>query len=313
MKILIKNATLVNSDKALPQGNQDILVEDGKITRIASGIAEKADRVIDAKGMHAFPGLIDMHCHLRDPGFEYKDDIAHGVRSAVAGGFTAIACMPNTAPVNDNKTVTAYIRLTAMEQGCARVYPIGSVSKGQKGQELAEMAELKTAGVVAYSDDGHPVENPALMKKAMEYASMFGAPVISHCEDLELTEGGLMNEGYTATMLGLRGAPSAAEVLMVSRDVILAEYTGAPVHIAHVSTARSVDIIRQAKARGVNVTCETCPHYFSLTEEACEGFDTMAKVNPPLRSEEDRLAIIEGLRDGTIDAIVTDHAPPSPR
>jgi dihydroorotase len=312
MRILIQNAMVVNGDNTLPQGKMDILVEDGRILRMAQGVKETADRVVDASGLCALPGLIDMHCHLRDPGFEYKDDIAHGVRSAVAGGFTGIACMPNTVPVNDNKTVTAYIRLAARQERCARVYPIGSVTKGQKGEELAEMAEMKAYGAVAFSDDGRPVDDSALMRRALEYADMFDSLIVNHCEDTRMTDEGLMNEGYTATALGLRGAPYIAETLMVSRDVIVAEYTGRRVHICHVSAAHSVDIIRQAKARGVRVTCETCPHYFTLTDEACEGFNTLAKVNPPLRSEADRQAVIAGLADGTIDAIVTDHAPHHP-
>ena len=255
------------------------------------------------------PGLVDAHCHLREPGFEYKEDIESGTRSAAAGGFTSIACMPNTNPVIDNEAIIKYIINKAKTEGFVNVYPIGAISKGMKGEELSEIGELKFAGAVAISDDGKPVKSASLMKKAMQYASMFDMTVISHCEDLELAEEGVMNEGYYSTVLGLKGIPAAAEEVMVSRELILAEYTKTPIHIAHVSTRLSVDLIRNAKRRGVNVTAETCPHYFTLTEAACEGYNTLAKVNPPLRTADDVEAIIEGLKDGTIDIIATDHAP----
>lgn len=310
MKILIKNGIITNSDKKPRRA--DILIADGVIRRIAENITTKADQVVEAEGLHVFPGFIDMHCHLREPGFEYKEDIASGTRAATAGGFTAVACMANTNPVNDNKTVTYYIRRRAEETGLCRVYPIGALSKGMKGEEISEMEQLRWAGAVAVSDDGKPVVSSGLMKRAMQYAAMFNLPVISHCEDIELCDEGSMNEGYTSTVLGLRGIPAAAEASMVSRDLIISEYTGAPVHIAHVSTALSVELIRQAKKRGVKATCETCPHYFSLTDEECAGFNTFAKVNPPLRSAKDVAAVIEGIKDGTIDAIATDHAPHHP-
>jgi len=287
----------------------DILIEDGKIVEIGKDVEFVNGDIIYAEGKYVLPGLVDAHCHLRDPGQEYKEDIETGTRSAAKGGFTSIACMPNTEPVIDNQAIVKYITSKAKQEGIVNVYPIGAISKGQKGEELSEIGELKFAGAVAISDDGKPLRNSALMKKALLYSSMFDITVISHCEDLELVDEGTMNEGYTSTVLGLKGIPAAAEEIMVSRELILAEYTKIPVHIAHVSTELSVDLIRHAKSRGVNVTCETCPHYFTLTEEACEGFNTLAKVNPPLRTQKDVEAIIEGLKDGTIDIIATDHAP----
>lgn len=290
----------------------DILVEDGRIAEIGRAIEAQNCDVIDASGKYVLPGLVDMHCHLREPGFEYKEDIESGTRSAAAGGFTSIACMPNTNPVADNESVVKYILNKARQDGVVNVFPIGAVSKGQKGEELAEIGELKFAGAVAVSDDGKPVKSSSLMKKALQYASMFDITVISHCEDTDLAEEGVMNEGIQSTLSGLKGIPSAAEEIMVARDLILSEYLKVPVHIAHVSTALSVQLIRDAKKRGVKVTCETCPHYFTLTEAACKGFDTLAKVNPPLRTEADVKAVLEGLRDGTIDVIATDHAPHHP-
>lgn len=292
-------------------GIYDIYIEDGVIC----DIEEKLEldglgiEVIDAKGKIVAPGLVDMHCHLRDPGFEYKEDIETGTMSAAAGGFTSVACMPNTKPVIDNAQIVEYIKAKAASVGRVNVYPIGSISKGLKGEELAEIGELKFAGAVAVSDDGRPVENAGLMRRAMEYAEMFDTTVISHCEEMSLTNDGAMNEGFMSTYLGLKGINRAAEEVMVSRDVILAESTNTAIHIAHVSTRGSVEIVRQAKKRGVRVTCETCPHYFTLTEKACDNFNTNAKMNPPLRTDDDVEAIREGLRDGTIDAIATDHAP----
>jgi len=311
MKTLIKNGHIIDV-KAGINGVYDIMIEEGKISEIGSNLEEGNYDIIDAEGKYVLPGLVDAHCHLRDPGFEYKEDIETGTMSAAKGGFTSVACMPNTNPVADNEAVIKYILNKAKQDGYVNVYPIGAITKGQKGEELAEIGELKFAGAVAISDDGRPVKSSSLMKKALQYASMFDITVISHCEDLDLAEEGVMNEGYQSTVLGLKGIPSAAEAIAVSRDLILAEYTKAPIHIAHVSTEMSVDLIRNAKKRGVNVTAETCPHYFALTDEACDGFNTLAKVNPPLRTKKDVEAVIEGLRDGTIDIISTDHAPHHP-
>lgn len=311
MKIVIKNGHLVDA-KTGRNGIFDILVENGRIADIGSDFEVTNCDLIDAAGQYVIPGLVDAHCHLRDPGFEYKEDIESGTRSAAKGGFTSIACMANTNPVADNEAVIKYILNKAKSDGIVNVYPIGAVTKGLKGEELAEIGELKFAGAVALSDDGKPVRNSSLVKKALQYASMFDITIISHCEDLDLADEGVMNEGYQSTILGLKGIPSAAEEIMVARDLILAEYTKVPIHIAHVSTAVSVALIRDAKKRGVKVTCETCPHYFSLTEEACAKFNTLAKVNPPLRTDADVRAILEGLRDDTIDIIATDHAPHHP-
>lgn len=308
MKLLIKNGRIFDGKSATHRVS-DILIEDGIVVEIENEIDSTGCEIIDAKEMNVLPGLVDAHCHLRDPGFEYKEDIESGTRSAAKGGFTSIACMPNTNPVLDNEAMIMYILNKAKTDGIVNVYPIGAVSKGLKGEELSEIGEIKFAGAVALSDDGRPVNNSALMKKAMQYAAMFDITIISHCEDLDLVDEGLMNEGYYSSILGLKGNPAPAEEVMIARDLILAEYTKANVHIAHVSTELGVDLIRNAKRRGVNVTAETCPHYFSLTEQACEGFNTNAKVNPPLRTQKDAEAIIEGLKDGTIDIISTDHAP----
>lgn len=308
MKLLIKKGHLVDAKSGI-DGVFDLLAVDGRIAEISKDIDENGCEVIDARGKYVLPGLVDAHCHLRDPGMEYKEDIESGTRSAAVGGFTSIACMPNTNPVVDNEAVVKYILGKSKQEGYVNVFPIGAITKGQKGEELAEIGELKFAGAVAISDDGRPVKSSSLMKKALQYASMFDITVISHCEDIDLAEEGVMNEGYMSTIMGLKGIPAAAEETMVARELILAEYTGVPLHIAHVSTALSVELIRNAKKRGVNVTCETCPHYFSLTEEACAGYNTNAKVNPPLRTASDVLAVIEGIADDTIDIIATDHAP----
>jgi dihydroorotase len=268
-------------------------------------------RVIPAEGLVITPGLIDMHTHLREPGFEYKETILSGTQAAVAGGFTAVACMANTSPVNDCQSVTDYILNKAKEARLARVYPVGAVSMGLKGEALAEYGDLKSAGVVALSDDGHPVMNGQVMRRAMEYARAFDLPIISHCEDLNLSRPGVMNEGSTSTWLGLHGIPAAAEEIMVFRDIQICQMTQNPLHIAHVSTAGSVQLVREAKRKGLPVTAETAPHYFSLTEEAVVGFDTQAKMNPPLRTKADLVAIQKGLKDNTIDCIASDHAPHS--
>jgi dihydroorotase len=308
MKLLIKNGHVIDPKTGLDKVS-DVLTEDGIVVEIDKDIDDTGCEIIEAEGMYVVPGLVDAHCHLRDPGYEYKEDIESGTRSAAKGGFTSVACMPNTNPVLDNEAMIMYVINKAKSDGIVNVFPIGAVSKGLKGEELSEIGELKFAGAVALSDDGRPVNNSSLMKKAMQYASMFDITIISHCEDLDLVDEGLMNEGYYSSILGLKGNPAPAEEVMIARDLILAEYTKAAIHIAHVSTELGVDLIRNAKRRGVNVTAETCPHYFSLTDKACEGFNTNAKVNPPLRTQKDVDAIIEGLKDGTIDIISTDHAP----
>src|SRR5512143_72039 len=309
MNLLIQNGRVIDPANKV-DGKLDVLVSGGKIAKMGKPGSIPADgaELIDTSGKIVAPGLIDMHVHLREPGFEYKETIATGTAAAKAGGFTSVCCMPNTNPVNDNRSVTEFI-LAQARNASAQVFPIGAVTKGSKGEELAEMGELHAAGCVAISDDGKPVMNASIERRAMECSRIFGILVISHCEDISLSAKGVMHEGAVSTELGLRGIPRAAEDVMTARDIALAELTGARLHIAHVSTAGSVRLVREAKARGVRVTAETCPHYFSLTEEAVRGYNTMAKMNPPLRTAEDVAAIKEGLRDGTIDAIATDHAP----
>lgn len=304
---LIKNGRIIDPANRIDRtGN--LLVHHGRIAEATQNAALECTE-IDANGLWVVPGLTDMHVHLREPGQEYKEDILSGALAAAAGGFTGIACMPNTSPPNDCRAVTAMI-LARASQAAARVYPVGSLSKRLEGQQLAEYGELKEAGAVALTDDGKPVSDSQLMRRALEYASDFGLPVISHCEEEALSRG-VMHEGAVSTRLGLKGSPAAAESVMVYRDIALAECTGKRVHIAHVSTAMAVGLIRAAKARGVPVTAETAPHYFTLTEEAVEGYNTNAKMNPPLRTTADREAIRQGLADCTIDAIATDHAPHS--
>jgi dihydroorotase len=309
MDILIKNGRVIDPANGVDE-KLDILVSEGRIAKLGKpgSITANGAGVVDAARRLVVPGLIDMHVHLREPGFEYKETIASGAASAAAGGFTSVCCMPNTNPVNDNRSVTEFI-LSQARQAQARVYPIGAITKGSKGEELTEMGELFSAGCVAVSDDGKPIMNAAVMRRALEYSKIFDMLIISHCEDSALAAKGVMNEGIVSTELGLRGIPSAAEDVMTARDISLAELTGGRLHIAHVSTAGSVQMIRDAKARGVKVTAETCPHYFSLTDEAVRGYNTMAKMNPPLRTAADVEAIKQGLRDGTIDVIATDHAP----
>ena len=312
-RIWIRYGHIVDPNAGL-DGVFDIVIAKGKIESIGNpGPDMKTEdcEVIDVRGKLVTPGLIDMHTHLRDPGHEYKETIETGCRAAAHGGFTAICCMPNTSPVNDNQSVTDYIIKKAMKVGSVRVHPVGAISRGLAGKSLAEYGEMKAAGVVALTDDGNPVMDAQLMRRALEYAKGFHLPLISHCEDRNLTGRGVMNEGTTATRLGLAGIPNASESVMVARDIALSELTQAPVHIAHVSTRDSVRLIREAKERGVPVTAETAPHYFSLTEEAVIGYNTHAKVHPPLRSSKDVKAIVEGLRDGTIDVIASDHAPHS--
>ena len=311
MKILLKGGRIVDPSQGLDQA-ADLLLEDGKVVALAPDLAVEDARVLPCEGLIVCPGLIDLHVHFREPGEEWKETIATGSLAAVAGGFTAVACMPNTRPPNDNAEVTRYILKKAQEAGLCRVWPVACITKGQKGEQLTEFGELKKAGAVAVSDDGRPVPEAAVMRLALEYAKNFDLPVISHAEELSLSRGGHVNEGLASARLGLRGIPAQGEAIAIFREVMLAELTGSPVHIAHVSTRSGVEIIRRAKEAGLSVTAETAPHYFSLTEEATFGYHTNAKVNPPLRSEEDRRAIEEALRDGTIDAIATDHAPHSP-
>ncbi len=309
MIVLIKNGRVI--DPGNLDGVMDILIKDGVLSEISDNIETSADRIIDASGKIVTPGLIDMHVHLREPGHEYKETIKSGCLAAAHGGFTAICSMPNTNPVNDNRQVTEYIIREADISGAVRVYPIAAISKGLKGESLCEYGELKETGAIAVSDDGNPVSDSQLMRRAMEYAKGFDLLIISHCEVLELTSNGVVNEGAVATRMGLGGIPNAAESIMVMRDIALSELTESRLHIAHVSTKESVQAIKNAKKRGVKVTAETAPHYFTLTEEAIKGYNTNAKMNPPLRSSQDREAILEGLSDGTIDVIATDHAPHS--
>jgi len=309
MNLLIKNGRVIDPSQGVDEA-LDLLVEGGLIKETGKNLtAPSGVEVLDAAGKYVVPGLVDMHVHLRDPGLEYKEDIISGSQAAVAGGFTSIACMPNTQPVIDNKTVAGYIIAKARAAGLCNVFPVGALTAGSKGEFLAEMGELKEAGCVAVSDDGKPVCNAEMMRRALEYARGMDIPVITHAEELALVGAGVMNEGFTSTELGLKGIPRVAEDIAVARDVMLAEYTNSPVHIAHVSTKGAVRIIRNAKLSGVRVTCETAPHYFTLTDDAVRGYNTNAKMNPPLREADDVAAIREGLQDGTIDAIATDHAP----
>ncbi len=305
-ELLICGGDVVFADRV---EKADILVAGGKIAKIGKNLRAEGAEKIDAKGKTVFPGLIDMHVHLREPGFEYKEDIASGSAAAVAGGFTQICCMPNTDPVCDNAAVVGYIAARAKQTGLCKVHPIGAITKGEKGETLAEMGKMKEAGAVAVSDDGKPVMNARIMRLAMEYASDFGLICLSHCEDKDLVDGGVVNEGYNSTLAGLKGIPRAAEEIMLSREIILAETLNKRVHICHVSTKGGVQLLREAKARGVRVTAETCPHYFTLTDDVITSFDANTKVNPPIREAEDVEAIKAGLKDGTLDCIVTDHAP----
>lgn len=309
MNLLIKGGRVIDPGIGL-DGAQDVLIQDGTIARLGKGLkVPDGCPVYDAAGKVVAPGFIDMHVHLREPGYEYKETVVTGTRAAAAGGFTSVACMANTLPVNDTRAVTDYILAKAREEGVVRVFPIGAVTKGLQGEELAEMGELAQAGCVAFSDDGRPVMNSGLLRRAMEYAQIFGLPIISHAEDSHLASGGVMHEGIVSMELGLRAIPGAAEEVMVSRDILLSELSGTPVHIAHVSTAGSVRLIREGKARGVRVTAEVTPHHLLLTDDSVRGFDANTKVNPPLRTKADIEALIQGLRDGTIDAVATDHAP----
>ena len=288
----------------------DVRIADGRIVEVGRGLA--GHRVIDVRDLWIAPGLIDLHVHLREPGQEYKEDIQTGTRAAAAGGFTTICCMPNTRPVNDQRTVTELIVRRAREVGAVRVRPIGAITQGLEGKQLSDVADMKEAGIVAISDDGRPVMNAGLMRRAFEYARTFELPVVQHAEDLDLSEEGAMNEGAVATRIGIRGQPACAESAMVARDLEIVAWTGARYHVAHVSTARTVALVRDAKRRGLPVTCEVTPHHLALTDEACSHYDTRTKVMPPLRTAADQEALLEGLADGTIDCIATDHAPHSP-
>ena len=304
--MIIKNGNVVLKDSVI---KADILVKDGRIVRIGENLLGQDEKILDASGKYVFPGLIDMHVHLREPGFEYKEDIESGCKAAVKGGFTQVCCMPNTSPVMDNKVVVSYVKTRAKEVNLCKVHPIGAITKGEKGETLADIGEMKKAGAVAISDDGREVKSSRLMRLAMEYASGFDMKCLCHCEDLELVDGGSVNEGYNSTRTGLKGIPRAAEDVMIARNILIAQSLNVPVHICHVSTYSGVQIIRDAKRGGAMVTAETCPHYYAVNDDIITSFDQNTKVNPPIREERDRLAILEGLKDGTIDCIVTDHAP----
>lgn len=312
-QLLLQNGRIIDPKNNIDETG-DLLIQDGKISQIGKTGAfpcPQGTKTVDLAGKWLLPGLIDIHVHLREPGEEYKETVASGTKAAAAGGFTAVACMPNTKPVNDGQAVTSLILTKAAQEGSARVYPVGAISKNSQGTELAEFGELKRAGAVAVSDDGRPVANSQLMRRALEYSGNHNLLVISHAEEMSLSTSGVMNEGALSTRLGLRGIPRVAEEIMIYRDLALAEYVNRPIHIAHISTRESVELIRRAKAKGCKVTAETAPHYFTLTEEAIGKYDTRAKMNPPLRTADDMAAIIDGLADGTIDAIATDHAPHS--
>ncbi|MEK9628455.1 MAG: dihydroorotase [Nitrospinota bacterium] len=311
MQTLIKNGHLIDpaNDK---NGDFDLLIKDGKIDAVEpkgrlDNISES--EIIDAKGLIVSPGFCDMHVHFREPGHEYKETIETGSQSAAAGGFTTVAVMPNTSPVNDNRSITELILSQAKQTAIVNILPIGAITKGLKGESLSDMGELKEAGCIGYSDDGMPVSNSELMRRALEYSKMFDLPCIQHSEVLELTRGGSMNEGTVCTEMGLKGMPTEAEDIMVHRDICLLPKTGGRLHVAHISSGGSVELVRQAKAKGLPVTCEVAPHHFTLTHEACRGYDTNAKMSPPLRTDSDLEMIKEGMKDGTIDIIATDHAP----
>ncbi|MBI4635469.1 MAG: dihydroorotase [Candidatus Rokubacteria bacterium] len=309
MSLLLRQGRVIDPANGI-DAVQDVLIDGGTIERVGASLAAPAGaRVIDATGKIVCPGFIDIHVHLREPGYEYKETVATGTRAAAAGGFTAVCCMANTNPVNDTRSITDYILAKAGSEGVVRVHPIGAVTRGLRGEELAELAELAEAGCVAFSDDGRSVMNAALYRRAMEYTLPFGMPVISHAEDANLSRDASMHEGVVSTELGLIGAPAAAEDVMVARDILLAELTGAHVHIAHLSTAGAVRLVRDAKARGVHVTAEVTPHHLVLTEDAVRTYDPNTKMNPPLRTKRDGEALLEALADGTIDCIATDHAP----
>ena len=312
MKTLLKGGRVIDPVNGI-DGERDVLIDGDRIARVGRDLPVNGAKVVEIPtGLVVCPGLIDMHVHLREPGQEHKETVATGTLSAVAGGFTAVACMPNTAPVNDNANVTSLILAKAAEAALARVYPIGAVSKGSKGELLADIAELKDAGCVAITDDGHPVSTALLLRRALEYAGMFGMPVIEHCEDQSLKGDGVAHEGFHASSLGLRGIPGAAEALGAERGILLSELTGSAFHVAHMSARASLRAVRKGKDHGVRVTCEVAPHHFTLTDESLGTpipYDTNVKMNPPLREVADRDAMLAGIADGTVDVIATDHAP----
>jgi len=310
MRLLIQNGYIIDPAQGLNTG-KNLFIEDGRVVGVLgySDPIPHATELFDATGLIVAPGFIDMHVHLREPGHEYKETIASGAAAAVAGGFTTVCAMPNTSPVNDSAAVTRFVIEQAERAALASVLPIGAVTKNSEGTELAEMGEMKDAGIVAVSDDGRPVPTAGMMRRAMEYARGFDLPVIDHCEDKSLARGGAMHEGHWSLVLGLRGMPAAAEEVDAERDCLLTELTGARVHLAHVSTRGAIEAVRRAKQKGLQISCEVAPHHWALTDEACESYDTNTKMSPPLRSQDHIDAILEGLRDGTVDAIASDHAP----
>lgn len=307
-KILLKGGRVIDPSRGYDMVG-DVLIDGGVIAAVAESIAAEDAEVIDVSKKIVAPGLIDIHCHLREPGFERKETIATGTMAAAAGGFTSVMAMPNTNPVADNPAAMHYVKNKGEQEGHVHVYPIGAITKGSQGKELAEMASMVEAGAVAFSDDGRPVENSRIMRLALEYSLIFDLPIIAHEEDLDLVDEGDMHEGYMSTVLGLRGIPRAAEETMIARDIILARQTKAHLHVAHVSTANGVEMIRKAKREGLNVTAEVTPHHLTLTDEAVKTYDTNTKVNPPLREQSDVEALIQGLKEGIIDCVATDHAP----
>ena len=315
MDILLRRGRVIHThadDHSVFDRSADVLVRDGRIAEIGTGLSSpKHCQVVDASSYVVTPGLVDLHVHFREPGHEYKEDIATGCQAAASGGFTTVCCMPNTNPVNDCRAVTDLILRRAKQANGVRVYPIGAISRGLQGQRLAEFGEMQQAGIVAVSDDGRPIMNAGLMRRALEYAHTFGLPVVQHAEDLELAESGSMNEGEVSTRIGVRGQPAEAETVMVARDIELVANTRARYHVAHISASRTVSLVRDAKRRGLPVSCEVTPHHFTLTDESCAAYDTNTKVMPPLRTHRDLDAIKEGMADGTIDCIATDHAPHS--
>jgi dihydroorotase len=306
--ILIQNGHVIDPANQL-DGPADVYLENGKVAKVGKGLKVKADQVIEAKGKIVTPGLLDIHVHLREPGFEYKETIATGTHSAVAGGVTSVACMPNTNPPIDDQSIVQFIKAKADKEGYCHVFPVGCISKKREGAEMSEIGELKKAGAVALSDDGSPIMNAELMRRVMEYAKMLDLTIIDHCEDMHLTNNGVMHEGEASVALGLRGIPAASESVMVARNIVLAEMTGAKFHVAHLSTAGSVELVRQAKKKGLKVTAETAPHYWALSDKSIKNYNTNFKMNPPLRSEEDVAAVRKGIKEGVIDCIATDHAP----